>query len=155
MRIRINILFLVLFGLLVFAVNSCMRPVTTTETKTEVKYKDTTIAVKGDDVKVSITDSLLKVLLQMKAEGKEPKIEYRNTPGSPTNLTVHLDDKGQLQADCKTDDQLIKALIKEITELKNTTKVVKETPQWMMYGMIAIIVLLLFKEVFNFIKPKI
>lgn len=136
-----RILFIALF--ITCLVAGCIRP--GTETSTTTTFKDTTFKVKGDDVKASLTDSLLKVLLALKAAGNPAVIEYRNNPSSPTHMTISLDDKGRVQADCKTDDQLIQALIKEIRESKKTTVVEKEVPQWVYYVLVAGIIYLLFK----------
>jgi hypothetical protein len=114
-----------------------------TNTTTREIYRDTTYNIPGGKASATINDSLISVLHTLIKQGKEPKIIYRD-PGSPTNLTIKLDSLGRLKADCVTDPETIKAMIKEVLVNNNTTKteVIKETPEWVkvllaiLFGMI-------------------
>ena len=127
---------------------SCNKPLTKTiETKEEVRvtYKDTTIVVPSEVVSATFNyDSIKTVLNQYLKAGKTPEIIYRNSPSSPTNLKISLDSLGNLKADCKTDEQLIELLMKEVERLKSTkeVKVVKTLPDWGKYLIGALVCML-------------
>lgn len=116
-----------LFGIVV---EQCAPKVITNSLTTEKTYKDTSVVIKGDDVKAAITDSIMNVLRSLQAQGKPAVIEYRNTPESNTHMTFSLDKSGNLQADCETKDSTIKFLLEHIRTLQQKTEIIYQVPEW-------------------------
>ena len=115
--------------------NGCRKVGKTVEIKENVKvtYRDTTIVVPGQIVSAPINyDSLKLVFQQYLNRGLKPQIIYRNTPNSPTILTIKMDSLGMMRADCETSEQFIKFQQKEIERLKSVKEriVVHVTPSW-------------------------
>lgn len=133
---HVNLPFLLLIAILttsVVGVLSCRR----IETSSTTTYRDSTIVIKGETVGISVTDSIMAVLRAMKEAGKPAIIEYRNTPESKTSLVLSLDEKGNLHADCKDQDEMITFLIKEMNNKKTQTIEVDKVPWylWLIMGL--------------------
>lgn len=95
-----------------------------------------TLFIKSESVQKGINyDSLKTVLLDMLKKGLKPQIVYRNSPTSPTSLTLKLDTNGNMIADCTKADQLLEYLTKENNRLKTSyqIKILKEIPDWCKY----------------------
>lgn len=108
------------------------KTITTKET-VKITYRDTTVVIPKEIVSTTFNyDSIQTVLKQYLKAGLKPQIIYRNTPTSPTNLTISLDSLGNIKADCATDEQLIEFMQKEIERLSVTKQkiVVHVTPPW-------------------------
>lgn len=151
-------IFIAVVCIAIICLSSCLRPSTSHTTKTEVKYRDSLITVPGDKVSAGINDSLYNVLKELLRQGKKPEVVYRNSPSSPTNLTVKLDDQGRVRADCITDEQSIKAMIKEIITATRTDEVhVKQVlPMWVIGVLLVLFAALVvcLVVIINFSKNK-
>ncbi len=98
---------------MLLSIKGCTKTVSSSHTTT---YRDTSIFVQGESVKASVSDSLLKALLDLQKAGKEPIIIYKNGKDSKTELIFSLDSLGKMQADCTTNDRYVTALIKQTKE---------------------------------------
>ena len=138
--------------LIIFAFFSCKKhEITKTVTVTDssvVRHRDTTIIIHSETVTATNNDSIFKVLAEMKAQGKEPVIIYRNNSDTArTTLTVRLDSSGRVVYDCKSDKKVIDLLLSEIDRYKlietNITKQPRGIPKYKHYASLTINVILL------------
>lgn len=158
---RLKNKYLILVPLLFLSLLSCNRKLATSvETKEVIKYKDTTIYIPGERVASVVNyDSIVSVLNKMKSEGKNPEIVHESS-NSKAVLTYRIDKDGKLYADCSSEDAAVSFLLKEITRLRNTTKVIEvfktPWPTWMLLGAIsAILVISLIINILFYLKTAI
>lgn len=135
----------VIIGLGLIGLSSCKVIHTTKQVKdtTIVRYKDTTIFLKGSSVSASVNDSLMKVLHDLIKKGLKPQIIYTSTGSKDVNLKFSLDSLGHLQATCASKDEMIKLLTKEVQRLhsEKEVKLVPHIPWWMESLLIALVII--------------
>lgn len=135
---------------------SCIRPAATVHTETTKEtYRDTTIYIAPTSVSTTINqDSVMTVLQDMVSKGLKPQIIYKSVKDSPTNLVLKLSPSGKLIADCSTNEQVIKLLLKEVERLKQDVHYVsiKEIPHWFKTLFFVVLGFLIISLIINFIK---
>lgn len=133
--------FIILVVLVGALLSSCK--ITKPETQTIIKdsvsinYRTIDVPVKGATVYQMVNvDSLQKAWQQSQTVGKPTagKPVVIIDPQSKAELKVWVDQYGKLQASCESKDQTVKALVAELTHMRQKiekkTEIVKETPKW-------------------------